>query len=87
MLRIRLLNLSAVSVLCGAALVQAAPAATNVTLISIDSGSVRGVVANGAIAFKGIPYAEPPVGNLRWRMPRSPRAWPGVLDASAGRSA
>ena len=80
--RVCLFSLSAVSVLCSAALVHAAPAATNVTLISVDSGSVRGVVANGVIAFKGIPYAEPPVGNLRWRMPRSARAWPGVLDAS-----
>ena len=32
-------------------------------------------------AFEGIPYAEPPVGELRWRPPRSPRPWAGVRQA------
>jgi para-nitrobenzyl esterase len=45
--------------------------------IRIDSGVVSGVPGNDAsiTAFKGIPYAAPPVGNFRWRPPESPAAW------------
>jgi para-nitrobenzyl esterase len=32
-------------------------------------------------AFKGISYAEPPVGNLRWAEPRAPRHWEGIRKA------
>lgn len=47
----------------------AEPASTTVT---IDSGVIRGKVSDkgDSISFKGIPYAQPPVGNLRWRPPQ-----------------
>jgi para-nitrobenzyl esterase len=45
-------------------------------------GSVRGVVENGTVAFKGIPYAQPPVGELRWRKPRAAQPWEGVRDGT-----
>lgn len=32
--------------------------------------------------FKGVPYAKPPVGDLRWRAPEEPEAWEGVRDCS-----
>jgi len=35
------------------------------------------------VAYKGIPYAEPPVGDLRWRPPVPARGWAGVRDATA----
>ncbi len=35
----------------------------------------------GIVAFKGIPYAQPPVGNLRWMPPQAAQSWDGVRDA------
>ncbi len=46
-------------------------------------GKVEGVQTTGAIAFKGIPYAAPPVGALRWAPPERPAAWSGVRRAAA----
>lgn len=63
----------------GAAL--AAPVAS--PTIGIDQGALRGVAAaDGGVVFKGIPYAEPPVGPNRWRPPVPARGWRGVRDAT-----
>lgn len=45
-------------------------------------GAVRGVMQDGLVVFKGIPYAAPPVGQMRFRPPAAPSAWKGVRDAS-----
>jgi para-nitrobenzyl esterase len=47
-----------------------------------DSGPVHGVAVDGVVAFKGIPYAAAPVGDLRWRAPAAPVAWSQARDAS-----
>jgi len=52
------------------------------TLVQIDSGKVQGTETNGVIAFKGIPFAQPPVGALRWRAPQPVKPWEGVRDAT-----
>ncbi len=52
--------------------------------VQTQSGLVLGVVneTNTVVSFKGIPYAAPPVGDLRWREPQLPASWEGVRDAS-----
>ena len=52
-------------------------------IVRIEGGLVRGVaVPGGGDAFLGVPYAAPPVGNLRWRPPQAPAGWRGVRDAT-----
>jgi para-nitrobenzyl esterase len=38
--------------------------------------------ANGILSFKGIPYAQPPVGNLRWKPPTTHASWTTPVDAT-----
>lgn len=52
------------------------------TVIRTTRGAVRGTHEDGVFAFRGIPYAEPPVGNLRFRPPQPRAPWDGVLDAT-----
>jgi para-nitrobenzyl esterase len=51
-------------------------------VVSTDRGAVRGQLAGQVRQFAGIPYAAPPVGELRWRPPQAHAAWRGVLDAT-----
>ena len=51
--------------------------------VQIEDGVVRGVLDGATFAFKGIPYAAPPVGALRWQPPQPPEPWDGVRDAFA----
>jgi len=49
--------------------------------VRTQQGLVSGVRGEGVTAFKGIPFAAPPVGELRWRRPVAPAAWQGVRRA------
>jgi para-nitrobenzyl esterase len=51
-------------------------------VVHLASGGLRGVAQNAITVFKGIPYAAPPVGDLRWREPQPPVAWHGIRDAT-----
>lgn len=48
----------------------------------IETGSLQGTIEYNMNAFKGIPYAAPPVGDLRWRPPQPAASWSGIRDAS-----
>src|SRR5207248_1197853 len=61
--------------------VVAAPAAISGP-VKTASGTVSGVtLKSGVRAFKGIPFASPPVGPLRWKEPQPPEHWSGVRKA------
>jgi para-nitrobenzyl esterase len=51
------------------------------TIVSTKSGKLEGNIENGLFVFKGIPYAEPPVGDLRWMPPQPVKKWDGVREA------
>ncbi|HVZ99475.1 MAG TPA: carboxylesterase family protein [Caulobacterales bacterium] len=50
-------------------------------VVSAPAGAVRGRAEGALHVFKGIPYAAPPVGDLRWKPPAPMPAWQGVRDA------
>ena len=72
------------------ALVALAPAMTIPTAVlsqapapvRVDTGELHGVVEDGVISFKGIPFAAPPVGEFRWRPPQPAAKWTGVRQAA-----
>jgi para-nitrobenzyl esterase len=54
----------------------------NPPVVRVAGGSVAGTVQAGGGVFKGIPFAQPPVGKLRWRAPQPVEPWKGVRDAT-----
>ncbi|MEU1159951.1 carboxylesterase/lipase family protein [Streptomyces sp. NPDC090075] len=52
-------------------------------VVRTATGTVRGLRENGLAVFRGIPFAEPPVGELRFAAPRPARSWDGTRDAYA----
>jgi para-nitrobenzyl esterase len=52
-------------------------------VVQTTAGKVRGSVENGAVVFRGIPFAKPPVGALRFLAPEPTEPWDGVREATA----
>jgi para-nitrobenzyl esterase len=52
-------------------------------VVDTDRGAVRGTATGGVSAWKGVPFAAPPVGPLRWHGPEQHACWKNVVDASA----
>ena len=49
--------------------------------VKVEGGLLQGTIEDGLSAYHGIPYAAPPVGDLRWRPPHPPSKWDGVRVA------
>lgn len=57
-------------------------ASTDAAVVRVEQGLVRGTLHDGYRLFQGIPYAAPPVGELRWTSPRPVASWTGTRGAT-----
>src|SRR5262245_57543747 len=58
-------------------------ASADPAVVKVDTGTLKGTSTAGVLSWKGIPFAAPPLGDLRWRAPQPAANWQGVRDASA----
>jgi para-nitrobenzyl esterase len=54
----------------------------NLEMARTDNGVLRGVTSGGVVSFRGIPYAAPPLGRLRWAAPAAVKPWKGTRAAT-----
>jgi para-nitrobenzyl esterase len=62
----------------GDAAAAAPPPALDGPTVAVSQGKVQGFVADGVAQFRGLPFAAPPVGDLRWQAPRPAAKWSDV---------
>ena len=79
-LQIRLLKAACVAMLLAGSASAGVPDSGFVRL-KLESGEVEGRAADGVLSFKGIPYAAPPLGALRWQAPKAAIPWVGLRPA------
>ncbi len=53
------------------------------TTVEVTGGTIEGVEQDGIFSYKGIPFASPPVGELRWKAPEPVQPWTGIKKADA----
>ena len=51
-------------------------------IVKVEEGSLKGISEDGLTVYKGVPFAAPPVGKLRWSAPQPAAKWSGIKDAS-----
>src|SRR5258708_39770722 len=71
-----------VSLLPSAAVPEGSGCTTGAEIVCIEQGPVRGVIEGRTLAFEGIPYAQAPIGPLRWKPPQPAGTWESVRDGS-----
>jgi para-nitrobenzyl esterase len=79
-MKIRILGFAAFACAAALALGSTAPA-QGPKPVRTQAGLVQGTVEDGIASYKGIPFAAPPVGDLRWHAPEPPAPWKGVKRA------
>jgi para-nitrobenzyl esterase len=82
----KILQIAVIALLWGVTILPPVSAAfarpSDPDIVKTANGSLQGTTdSSGVRSFKGIPYAQPPVGNLRWKPPQSPLNWDGVRMA------
>src|SRR5216683_2155014 len=58
-------------------------ASSTVDTLKVEGGLISGTTDDGVRSFKGIPFAAPPIGELRWKAPRPVVPWDGVRRCDA----
>lgn len=56
---------------------------TTAPQVTVKQGTIEGNNDSGLFVYKGIPYARPPVDELRWRPPQDPESWQGVKETKS----
>ena len=76
---------AALAMISGALQARQAPTPGRLGIVRTASGQLSGeaIAGENVTAFKGVPFAAPPVGDLRWRAPQPVHAWDGVRKADA----
>jgi len=81
--RLLVLMFALITLSCATSMLRS-QAAIDGPVVTISNGQLRGVIRrSGGAEFLGIPFAQPPVGNLRWREPQAVKSWSGIRDASS----
>ncbi|HEY7285374.1 MAG TPA: carboxylesterase family protein [Vicinamibacterales bacterium] len=75
-MRTQFLSVAALALATSWIVVSAAP-----DTVKVDGGRIAGTAASGVRVFRGIPFAAPPVGDLRWKAPQPVSPWDGVRAA------
>ncbi|MFD1521897.1 carboxylesterase/lipase family protein [Pseudonocardia yunnanensis] len=81
--RVAVVVLAAAAVLTGCSSAPEPSAAPLGDQVRIEQGELLGTTDGNVLRYQGIPYAEPPVGELRWEPPQPPPSWTGTRNATS----
>ena len=59
------------------------PSTEAATIAHPPCGALQGTLADGIRVFRGVPFAQPPIGSLRYRPPQPLKSWAGVREATS----
>jgi len=76
------ISIGKLALLLSASVVVGSAQQSSTLQVKTETGIVEGKMQGSSRAFLGIPYAAPPIGELRWKAPAPPATWQGVRDAT-----